>query len=254
MKISIITATYNSQATIEDTLNSVLNQTYKNIEHIIIDGKSKDNTMKIVKKYEKKYDGKLKYISEKDKGLYDAMNKGIKMAKGDIIGILNSDDVYANNLVLETIVNKIKETKSDGCYGNLLYMDENLKKPIRDWKTGTGKIKSGWMPAHPTFYISKKIYKEVGFYNLNYKVVSDFDFMIRVCKNDKYKLTYIDDYLVHMRLGGVSSAGIKGYIRNIKEANKALKDNGYKFSWLIILKRIFITIKQYFLALFKSKE
>ena len=135
MKISIITATYNSEKTLKNTLESVLKQTYTNYEHIIIDGDSKDNTMEIVKQYEEKYQGKLRYISEKDSGIYDAMNKGIKMATGDIIGILNSDDIYANENVLEKIAEKFKQTNCDGTYANLIFMDEEtMSKPKRIWK------------------------------------------------------------------------------------------------------------------------
>lgn len=245
MKISIITACYNSENTIEDTIKSVLSQAHKDFEHIIIDGGSKDRTMDIVQRYNKQYGKKLKYVSEKDKGIYDAMNKGVKMATGDIIGILNSDDVYASKQTLSIINRTLEKDKYDGCYANLLYMDEKLEKPIRDWKTKTGKIKSGWMPAHPTFYVKKKIYDDVGLYNLKYKIVSDFDFMIRVCANKKYHFKYIDKCLIHMRLGGASSNGINGYIKNIKEAKQVLKDNGYKFSSIIIIKRFFKTAAQY---------
>ena len=154
MKISIITVTYNSSKTLRDTLESVLKQTYKNYEHIIVDGLSKDNTIEIVKEYENKYDGKLKYISEKDTGLYDAMNKGIKMATGDVIGILNSDDIYANEDVLKKIADTFDKEQCDGTYANLIFMDEEtMSKPQRVWKSPKGKLENGWHPAHPTLYL-----------------------------------------------------------------------------------------------------
>lgn len=244
LKISIITVCYNSSKTIEDTLKSVLAQDYNNYEHIIVDGGSKDNTIKIIKKYEKKYKGKLKYISEKDNGLYDAMNKGIKMSTGDVIGLLNSDDVYASNSVLSNLNAVIQKNKCDGVYADLLYVDETLKIPKRKWVSGIGKIKNGWMPAHPTLYLKKSVYDKKGLYNLKYKIVSDYDFIIRVCDDKNINLYYLNENIILMRLGGVSSAGMKGYIKNIEEANRVLKNNGYKFSEIIIFKRILKTINQ----------
>lgn len=250
LKISIITVSYNSGKTIEDTIKSVLSQKYKNYEHIIIDGASKDDTIKIVKKYEKKYKGKLKYISEKDKGLYDAMNKGIKMATGDIIGLLNSDDVYASDNVLKLINENIINSDSDGVHADLLYVSEDLKVPKRKWIAKDGKIKNGWMPSHPTLYLKKEVYDKKGLYNLNFKIVADFDFIVRVCNDPNIKLKYIPENLIYMRLGGVSSAGIKGYINNVKEANKVLKHNNVKFSEIVILKRVFKTLMQMLRAKF----
>lgn len=245
MKISIITATYNSEKTLKETLDSVLSQTYKDYEHIIIDGLSKDNTMEIVKEYEKKYDGKLKYISEKDSGLYDAMNKGIKMATGDIIGILNSDDKYANENVLQLIANKFEETNCDGTYANLIFMDEEtMTKPKRIWKSAYGKLENGWHPAHPTLYLKKEVYDKIGLFNLKYKIVADYDFMIRMMKDKTIKLEYINEYIVYMRIGGTSTAGIKGYIKNLKEAHNALKENKIKHPIIVDIKRIVKTLKE----------
>lgn len=245
MKISIITATYNSEKTLKETLDSVLSQTYKDYEHIIIDGLSKDNTMEIVKEYEKKYDGKLKYISEKDSGLYDAMNKGIKMATGDIIGILNSDDKYANENVLQLIANKFEETNCDGTYANLIFMDEEtMTKPKRIWKSEHGKLENGWHPAHPTLYLKKEVYDKIGLFNLKYRIVADYDFMIRMMKDKTIKLEYINEYIVYMRIGGTSTAGIKGYIKNLKEAHNALKENKIKHPIIVDIKRIVKTLKE----------
>lgn len=203
MKVSIITVTYQSEKTLKDTLESVLKQTYSNYEHIIVDGKSKDATMQIVKQYEAKYEGKLKYISEKDKGIYDAMNKGIQMATGDIIGILNSDDIYAKETVLETIVNTFEQTNCDGTYANLIFMDaETMTKPQRIWKSPTGKLEDGWHPAHPTLYLKKEVYDQIGLFNLQYKIVADYDFMIRMLKNKQIHLEYIDEDIIYMRARG----------------------------------------------------
>lgn len=245
MKISIITATYNSEKTLKDTLESVLKQTYKNYEHIIIDGASKDRTMEIVKSYETKYEGKLRYISEKDNGLYEAMNKGIKMATGDIIGILNSDDIYAHENVLKEIVETFKKTNCDGTYANLIFMDANaMSKVQRVWKSKEGKLENGWHPAHPTLYLKKDVYKKIGLFNLNYKIVADYDFMIRMLKDKQIKLSYIDDTIVHMRIGGVSTNGIKGYYENLKEAHKALVANKIAHPYYIDFRRCIKTINQ----------
>lgn len=255
MKISIITATYNSEKTLKDTLESVLNQTYTDYEHIIVDGLSKDSTMQIVKEYESKYNGKLRYISEKDTGIYDAMNKGIKMATGDIVGLLNSDDMYANNSVLQKIVDKFKEADCDGTYGNLIFMDEEtMSKPQRIWKSAKGKLKNGWHPAHPTLYLKKEVYDKIGQFDLQYRIVADYDFMIRMMMDKDIKLEYIDEVLVHMRTGGASTDGIKGYIKNLKESHKALVNNKVKHPYLVDFKRIIKTLFQMVMGIYKKYE
>ena len=256
MKISIITTAYNSAKTIEETIKSVLSQNYQDYEHIIVDGASKDNTMEIVKKYEKEYNGKLKYISEKDDGIYDAMNKGIKMATGDIIGLLNSDDKYADSDVLKIIEETIRQNNCDGIHGNLLYMDSaTMTKPQRKWITKSTNIKTGNITAHPTMYLKKEVYDKNGLYNLKYKIVSDYDFMVRVLVDKDIKLIHINRYLIHMRIGGASSAGIKGYLYNLKESYIILKDNNIKFPIFICILRIIKTIWQMIAAKFvKIKE
>ena len=255
MKISIITPTYNSEKTLRDTLESVLSQTYTDIEHIIVDGLSKDSTVEIIKEYEKKYDGRLKYVSEKDKGLYDAMNKGIQMASGDIIGILNSDDMYASNDVLQTIADKFNETNCDGTYSNLIFMDEEtMSKPQRVWKSAKGKMKNGWHPAHPTLYLKKEVYDKIGLFDLQYRIVADYDFMIRMMKDESIKLEYIDKVLIHMRAGGTSTAGLKGYTKNLKESHKALVNNKIKHPYIVDFKRIVKTIFQMIIGLYKKYE
>ncbi len=254
MKISIVTVTYNSEKTLEETILSVLSQNHKDFEHIIVDGASKDTTMEIVKKYEEKYEGKLKYISEPDKGIYDAMNKGIKMATGDIIGLLNSDDKYANDNVLKTISETVEKTNCDGIHGNLLYMDEEtMTKAKRKWITKSTNIKTGNITAHPTLYLKKEVYDKLGLYNLKYKVVADYDFMVKLLLNKDIKLVHINEYLIHMRLGGTSSNGLKGYIYNLKEAYKVLKDNNVKYAVIICFIRIIKTVWQMVTAKFVKK-
>ena len=245
MKISIITATYNSEATLKDTLESVLSQSFTNYEHIIVDGNSDDSTMNIVKQYEPKYNGKLKYISEKDKGIYDAMNKGIRMATGDVIGILNSDDIYASKYVLEKISDTFNRTKCDGTYANILFKDEKtMTKTKRVWISASGKIENGWQPAHPTLYLKKEVYEKIGMYNLEYPICADYDFMIKMLKDKSIKLTYINEVLVHMRIGGTSTDGLKGYYKNLKEAHKVLVNNNMPHPYYIDFRRSIKTIIQ----------
>ncbi len=255
MKVSIITATYNSAKTLKNTLDSVLKQTYQNYEHIIIDGLSKDETLQIVKEYEPKYEGKLRYISEKDTGLYDAMNKGIKMATGDIIGILNSDDIYANEFVLEKIVHTFQQTNCDGTYADLLFMDrKTMSIPRRIWKSKKGKWEYGWHPAHPTLYLKKQVYDQIGLFHLKYKIVADYDFMLRIWKNKKIRLEYIEEYMIYMRTGGISTAGLKGYSKNLIEAQQVLKENQMQHPSIVNAFRIGRTIKQFVLAKFSKKN
>lgn len=254
MKISIITVCYNSEKTIEETIKSVLSQIYDNYEYLIIDGKSKDNTLEIVKKYEKKFNGKLKYISEKDKGLYDAMNKGIKMATGDIIGIINSDDILANNKVFEKINNAFENNDCDASYSDLVFLDEEtMTIPTRNFIAHKYSKRMGWHPPHPTLYLKRKVYDEVGYFDTSYRIAADLDIMMRIIKKG-YKFYYIKEYLVKMRSGGVSTNGLKGYLKNLKEANAVLKKNNIKFAYIINVFRIFKTFKQGLSAkLFKNK-
>jgi len=243
MKITLITVCFNSEKTIKDTLESVLHQTFTNYEYIIVDGKSKDNTLKIIEEYIPKFKGKITLISEKDKGLYDAMNKGIKLAQGDIVGILNSDDILANRFVFQKIIDTFKETNCDGTYSDLLFMSEALEKPTRNFIAHNYTKHFGWHPPHPTLYIKKKIYQEIGNFNIKYRICADLDFMTRLIKKE-YKLEYMKKYLIIMRSGGVSTDGLKGYTRNLKEANEVLKNNNIKFYSIINLIRIFKTMKQ----------
>ena len=253
MKISLITVCYNSEKTVEDTLKSVLQQNYENYEYIVIDGKSKDHTIDIVKKYEQKFDGRLKFISEPDKGIYDAMNKGIKLAKGDIIGILNSDDVLTNSSVFDKIVTAFKNNDVDGVYSNLVFLDETLQMPVRNFIAHKQSKVLGWHPPHPTLYLKKEVYESVGYFDLNYKIAADYDFMLRMLKNN-FKLYYIDDYLVKMRSGGVSTNGLKGYFKNLKEADSVLRKNHILFPVISNITRIIKTIFQGFSAKINAKK
>jgi glycosyltransferase involved in cell wall biosynthesis len=221
MKISIITVSYNSGRTIEDTLESVKNQTYKEIEHIIIDGKSKDNTLKIVSKF----NHNLVIVSEPDKGIYDAMNKGIKIASGDVIGILNSDDLYFDNTILQKIVDEfILDNKLDVLYGNLLYVKENdISKIVRKWISCdyyNRYFESGNVPPHPTLFLRKNVYNEVGLFDLQFTLASDYELMLRIFKKNSFKTKYLNEFIVKMRLGGATNKNIKNiYLGNVEILN-----------------------------------
>jgi glycosyltransferase len=252
LKISIITVTYNSSATIADTLKSIESQHYKNIEHIVVDGKSTDNTVEIIQSFPHV----SKWVSEKDAGLYDAMNKGLQMATGDIIGILNSDDVYAHENVLENVVKHFESGEVDTLYGDLHYVNPNdLNKTVRVWRSGNFKRSNfnfGWMPPHPTFFVKREVYQEVGLFNLSLKSAADYELMLRILYKYRFNAAYLPEVLVKMRAGGVSNGSIKKRLRANKEDRLAWKMNElHPYFFTLYLKPLrkvfqFITKEQLF--------
>ncbi len=230
MKVSIITATFNSASTVADTIRSVQQQTYQNIEHIIIDAVSKDNTLEIVRSM---HQGII--ISEKDKGIYDAMNKGIAFASGGIIGILNSDDFYADKNIIEKIVDLFQSTNCDAVYGDLLYVDYNdLSKIKRKWISGAHSIRSflyGWMPPHPTFFVKKEVYEKLGGFNLQLGSAADYELMLRFIFKEKIKLSYLNEVIVKMRTGGVSNKNLSNRLMANKNDKLAWKINNLRPFW-----------------------
>lgn len=238
MKISIITACYNSEKTIRDTIESVLGQTCTDYEYIVVDGASKDGTLSIIKEYEQRFGGKMRYISEKDNGIYDAMNKGIRMASGDVIGILNSDDFYLDNNVLMDI-NKAFDGSVDAICGNLYFVDwEDTDKVVRTWKGSEPKsFKSGWHPAHPTFYAKKELYDRYGLFDTSFDVSADFELMLRFVEKHKAKIKYIDRFIIKMRQGGESTGSISKIVLGNKNIVRAFEKNGIKVCSVIYLVR-----------------
>lgn len=224
-KVSIITPTYNSAKTIRDTLNSVARQTYYNIEHIIIDGSSTDETIDIVNTFTHV----SKVISEKDAGIYDAMNKGINVSTGDIIGILNSDDFYVDNNVINDIVNQFNISKSDSVYADLVFISNNdINNIVRIWQSKKFKKKNflyGWMPPHPTFFVKKNIYVKYGIYNLTLKHSADYELMLRFLYKECVSASYLPKIIVKMRIGGHSTSSLKNRIRANREDLLAWKIN-----------------------------
>lgn len=240
MKISVITATYNSAKTIKSTIESVLAQSYADIEYIIVDGNSHDETMQIVKSYEPSFRGRMKYVSEPDKGIYDAMNKGIGMATGDVVGILNSDDFYTSDDVVQRIVEAFDEDL-DAVYGDIHFVNpDNLKKCVRYYSSAVFRpslLRFGFMPAHPSFYVRKRIYNECGKYSLEYKIAADYDMMVRLFYNRGIKAKYIKKDFVTMRMGGASTRSIKNIMKANLEDVKACNRNGlYTNLFMICLK------------------
>ena len=231
MKISIITATYNRGKTVGDTLKSVLAQTYHDYELLVVDGASKDNTLEVVKKMEPLFEGRMRYISEPDKGIYDAMNKGIRMATGDVIGILNSDDFYTSDDALACIAWTLENEKVDAVYGDIHYVDdEDLKKCVRYYSSKPFRrwmMRLGFMPAHPSFYCRKEVYEKFGAFDAeNYRVAADFENLLRLIFVNKIKTHYINKDFVTMRTGGASNSGLESHKRIMRDHLKALKKNG----------------------------
>lgn len=208
-------------------MNSVLNQSYSNLEYIIIDGASKDNTVKLVKSYQKDQPN-IVFKSEPDKGIYDALNKGVGIATGDIIGFLHSDDFFHDRETIEKIVTRLQQSGADGIFGDLQYVNaENPKKVIRFWKSRAFKpslLKKGWMPAHPTLFLKKEVYQKHGNFDLNFKIAADYDFMLRILKDERLTFAYLPKVVTNMRVGGASNA-LGNIKQKMKEDLKALKKN-----------------------------
>lgn len=240
--VSIITATYNSENTLRDTLSSVAAQDYPRIEHILVDGLSKDNTLSIAREY-----GHVaKIICEKDTGIYDAMNKGIQACTGDIIGILNSDDFYVSNTIISQVVEQMLKEQTDTLYGDLVYVHpEQTNRVLRTWIAGAckpNKFLFGWMPPHPTFFVRRKVYDQLGVFNISLKSAADYELMLRCLYKEKVSVSYLPQVLVKMRAGGMSNASIRNRIKANAEDREAWRVNQlqpYFFtSWLKPIRKL----------------
>ena len=217
LRISIITVCFNSSDTIENTIKSVASQKDVDLEHIIIDGLSTDGTVDIIKKFK----GVSKFVSEKDKGIYDAMNKGLALATGDIVGTLNADDFYAHEYVLKNIAQVFTDLSTEACYGDLVYVNQqDTDRVVRYWKSRDyvpGLFKTGWMPAHPTFFARKNVYDRLGGFDLNYKIAADFELLFRFIEQNKIKTQYLPEVLVKMRLGGTTNKNLSNILKQNRE-------------------------------------
>lgn len=247
MKVSIITGTYNSEKYVLDCVSSINDQTYANMEHIIIDGASKDNTVEIIKKAPNRVS---RLISEPDGGIYNAMNKGLKLADGEILGILNSDDFYNTNNVISEVVDTFKETGADCVFGNLYYVEaENTDKIVRKWITGPyykNAFRKGWHPAHPSFFVKREIYEKYGYFDESLDLAADFEIMLRFLEKHGISWSYIEKPLVRMRLGGATSKNITNIVKGNKECLKAFRKNKIPINNFYTVKRLVPKLKQYF--------
>lgn len=238
MKISIITAAFNSGSTIADTLKSVSAQTYQNIDHIIIDGASKDNTLVLVKEHGARVST---IVSEPDRGIYDAYNKGIAMATGEIIGMLNSDDLYFSNDVIGRVMKEFENPEIDACYADLVYVDkDDTSKIVRYWKSAKfskGDFLRGFVPAHPTLFLRREVYQKCGLFNPEYRLAADYEFMLRIFEKHGVSSTYIPELFVRMRTGGATGKNLANILKQNKEILKALHSCNFRVSMVGMLAR-----------------
>lgn len=248
MKISIITVVYNAEETIRDCIESVQKQDYPDIEHIIIDGASTDGTVRIIKSYG---DVVSLLVSEPDEGLYDAMNKGIKLATGDVVGILNADDFYTDNRVLSKVASAFMGSNVDAVYGDLQYVARgDISKKTRFWQAGEceeSKLQSGWTIPHPTLFVNKKVYEKLDkLFDTDFKIAADYELILRLLKVEKIKIKYTPETFVCMREGGNSAKSFRQRIRGWKELQRAWRINNFQIPHFFILKRVLGKVLQYF--------
>lgn len=237
LKISVITVCFNSDSTIRDTIASVACQTYGNVEHIVVDGGSADRTMEVVCNAQ----SVSILVSEPDRGIYDAMNKGIAMASGDVIGFLNADDIYAGSDVLEQVAKAFEDTEMDACYGDLIYVDpQDTGRAIRYWQSSPyveGCFQRGWMPPHPTFFARRSVYEQCGNFDLTYTLAADVELMMRLLAGHRICTRYLSRVMIRMRLGGVTNKNLPNIYRQNCEVMQALAKNGMRTGWLRFIVR-----------------
>ena len=239
MKVSIITATYNSDATLIDTLLSIEKQSYQDIEYIIVDGASTDNTILIINNNSTRVS---KLVSEADKGMYDALNKGISMATGDIIGFLHSDDLFAYPDAISEVVETFRENECDAVYGDLEYVSKHdVSHVIRHWRSGSyskRKVKFGWMPPHPTFYMKRDLYSSLGLFDLSFKISADYDSLVRYIDKNNISLAYIPKVITKMRVGGLSNRSLINIMLKTKKDVQVMKANGLFWPMALLCKNL----------------
>lgn len=248
MKISIITVVCNNIATIKDAIESVLSQDYPNIEYIIVDGGSTDGTLEVIKSYGSRI---TKFISEPDKGIYDAMNKGLRLATGEIAGILNSDDFYADSSVVSSVMATFQQQKTDSVYGDLVYVKpQNTQQVLRYWRSGSyrrNKFLFGWMPPHPAFFVKRELYDKFGYFNLDFTSAADYELMLRFLYKHQISATYLPKLLVKMRAGGKSNKSVQNRVKANKEDKEAWIVNNLKFLPFTFILKPIRKIPQFFI-------
>ena len=240
-KVSVVTTTYNDIENLKRILAEVKKQIYPNIEHIIVDGGSTDGTVDLLKELEEKEPGRISWMSEKDNGIYDAINKGIRMATGDIVGCCF--DRYADEGVLMRMVEIMEKEGTDGVHGDLCYMDGD--RIVRKWHQGQGVIRSGWMPGHPTLYLKKEVYDRFGLYRTDYRISGDYEFMVRILYRKEVTLSYLPEILIYMSHGGTSTNSLGAYVESMMEGHRALVENHVPFAWVTDLCRVVRVLSQF---------
>lgn len=247
MKVSIITVVLNNAEVIEQALHSVFIQTYKDIEYIVVDGQSTDGTMAILQRHQHRL---AQLVSEPDRGLYDAMNKGLKLATGDVIGILNADDIYADGHVIEDVVKNLERSHADTLYADLQYIDrDNPARVVRQWRSGgyrRAQFRRGWMPPHPTFFVKRQVYERFGYFNTELKSAADYELMLRLLYRHNVSTCYLPRVTVKMRTGGTSNATLANRLRANAEDRKAWRLNGLSMPFYMPILKPLRKIGQFF--------
>lgn len=249
MKFSIITVCFNSADFIEEAIASVFSQTFQDYEYLIVDGGSKDRTLEIITEWVPKFSGRMRYISEKDAGIYFAMNKGISQSRGEIIGFLNSDDIFSDASVLSSYSDFFSSHNYDAAYADLVYVDrKNISFVQRIWKSADipfFRMYFGWHPAHPTFYVKKSVYMRFGLFDTKYRIAADYELMLRLIQKNHISCGYLSKTVVLMRSGGVSNANIKNILLSNQECWKSWADNGFFYNPFAIVLKLFLKLTQW---------
>ncbi|MEY4509008.1 MAG: hypothetical protein RLZZ450_1130 [Pseudomonadota bacterium] len=238
MRISVITVCFNAARTLQDTLASVARQVYPDVEHIVVDGGSSDGTAALVKQHGTHV---AHFVSEPDRGIYDGMNKGLALATGDVIAFLNADDVYCHPHVLSQVADLMSDPELDACYANLVYVDSvDVTRVVRVWKSRAfepGLFRRGWMPAHPTLFVRRRVFEEHGNFDIRFRQQADFDLAMRFFEFGRIRSRFVPEYWVRMRAGGVSNSGVRGVVRGNREAWAICKKNGLRVApWFVLTK------------------
>lgn len=239
--VSLILTSYNCKGNIIRTMRSIEMQDYPAIEVVIVDGVSTDGTVEVIKEYQKNSKYKCRWVSEKDKGIYDAMNKGFELSSGEIVAFFN--DLFLLPNAVSLMVAAIEKEKCDGAHADLIYVKDDRVK--RYWKMGTGNIRQGWTPGHPTLYLKRSVYEKYGLYNTDYTCSADYEFMVRLLKDGNIRLAYVPVTIISMFYGGTSTSSAGSYLVSVREGHQALKKNGMRLAWWIDFRRTLKVLKQF---------
>lgn len=249
IKVSLVTVTLNSGKTLRDNIESVLSQDYPNIEYIIVDGCSQDGTVEIVKEYEGKFKGRLRWISERDSGLYEAMNKGIRMATGDVVGFINSDDFYHRADVIAQVAAAFRDDSVQAVYGDIRFVSpDNLNRTVRYYSSkhfAPWRFRFGFMPAHPTFFTYKRYYEEFGYYKTDYKIAADYELLTRFLYVHRLKARYLPLDFMKMRTGGISTASLRSRWLLNREIVRACRENGIRTCMPLLMLKYFVKVFEF---------